>query len=66
MPGREQINSLSTFQKLNLDTTEKALENEMAHKAVAFARVDNLKIILLCPFANAIFRKNKEIRDVLL
>ncbi len=32
---------------------------------VAMAREEGIKIIPLCPFANAMFQKNKELQDVL-
>jgi uncharacterized protein len=38
---------------------------QMVMKAVAFAREKGVKIIPLCPFANSVFNKMPEIRDVL-
>ena len=38
---------------------------QMVMKAVEFARANNIKIIPLCPFANSVFQKTPEIRDVL-
>jgi len=38
---------------------------QMVMKAVEFAREKQVKIIPLCPFANSIFQKISEIRDVL-
>ncbi len=39
---------------------------QLLHKAVDFARANQLKIIPLCPFANAMFkRKHDEFADVL-
>jgi len=32
---------------------------------VKYARENNFKLIPLCPFANAMFKKNKEWRDVI-
>lgn len=43
----------------------KGVGKELVYKAVGFARENNLKIIPLCPFAAAMFKKNEEIRDVL-
>ena len=43
----------------------KGVGKELVYKAVEFARENNLKIIPLCPFATATFKKNEEIRDVL-
>ncbi|MFA0963624.1 GNAT family N-acetyltransferase [Roseivirga sp. BDSF3-8] len=41
------------------------LGKQMVYKAVEYARNRQIKIVPLCPFANAIFKKNEEIRDVL-
>lgn len=38
---------------------------QLVNAAVKYARVNNLKIIPLCPFANAIFKKNSDLQDVL-
>jgi len=38
---------------------------QMVMKAVEFAREKQVKIIPLCPFANSVFQKITEIRDVL-
>lgn len=38
---------------------------KLVKAAVTFARNNNFKIMPLCPFANAIFKKTPEIRDVL-
>jgi len=43
----------------------KGVGKELVYQAVEFARENNLKIIPLCPFAAATFKKNEEIRDVL-
>ena len=43
----------------------KGVGKELVYKAVEFAREKNLKILPLCPFAAAMFKKNEEIRDVL-
>lgn len=43
----------------------KGVGKQLVYKAVEFARENNLKIIPLCPFATATFKKNEEIRDVL-
>lgn len=37
----------------------------LLNKIVEMARNQNIKIFPLCPFANAMFKKNSEIRDVL-
>jgi len=38
---------------------------QLVHSAVEYARKHNLKIIPLCPFANAVFKKKPEFADVL-
>lgn len=43
----------------------KGVGKEMLLKAVEYARMNQLKIIPLCPFAKAQFDKNENIRDVL-
>lgn len=38
---------------------------ELLYKIVEMARERNIKIIPLCPFANSMFKKLEDIRDVL-
>lgn len=38
---------------------------QLVHTAVEYARTHNMKIIPLCPFANAVFKKKPEYADVL-
>jgi predicted GNAT family acetyltransferase len=38
---------------------------ELLYKVVAMAREKNIKILPLCPFANAMFKKLDDIKDVL-
>jgi len=59
-------------EKIIIDHTEvqpafngKGVGKDLVYKAVEFAREKNLKILPLCPFAAAMFKKNEEIRDVL-
>ena len=59
-------------EKIIIDHTEvnetlkgKNAGKQMLTKAVEFARANNIKIIPLCPFANSVFQKTPEIRDVL-
>ena len=68
----EMTYSWAGADKIIIDHTEvepayngKGVGKEMVYKAVEFARENNLKIIPLCPFATATFKKNEEIRDVL-
>lgn len=39
--------------------------NQLVAAAVDFARKQDIKIIPLCPFANAVFKKTPEYQDVL-
>ncbi|WP_303317176.1 GNAT family N-acetyltransferase [Flavivirga abyssicola] len=43
----------------------KGVGKKMLYKIVEMTREKNLKIIPLCPFANAMFKKLEDIRDVL-
>ena len=43
----------------------KGLGKQMVAQAVTYARENNIKIIPLCPFANKVFDKTPEFRDVL-
>jgi len=38
---------------------------QLVHTAIEYARKHNMKIIPLCPFANALFKKKPEFADVL-
>jgi len=38
---------------------------KLLNKIVEMARAKHIKIYPLCPFANAMFKKNSDIRDVL-
>ena len=57
--------------KIILDHTEvsdkfrgESLGKKLVYHSVDFARKHDLKILPLCPFARAVFSKNKDIRDV--
>ena len=43
----------------------KGVGKELVLAAVKFARENNLKIIPLCPFAAATFKKNADLQDVM-
>jgi predicted GNAT family acetyltransferase len=43
----------------------KGVGKQLLYKIVEMAREKNIKIVPLCPFANAMFRKLKDIQDVL-
>jgi uncharacterized protein len=58
--------------KIIIDHTEvsdklkgKNAGKQMLQKAVDFAREKQIKIIPLCPFANAVFKKTPDYKDVL-
>ncbi|RZJ63840.1 MAG: N-acetyltransferase [Flavobacterium sp.] len=56
--------------KFIIDHTEgnpdfKGVGIKLLEKAVSFAREKNLKIVPLCPFANKMFSRHEEMRDVL-
>jgi len=42
-----------------------SLGKHMLYKIVEMARAKNIKIIPLCPFASAMFKKTEDIQDVL-
>lgn len=57
--------------KIIIDHTEvdKSLQGQgvgykLVEASVAYARENNLKIMPLCPFANAVFKKRSEYSDV--
>lgn len=43
----------------------KGVGYKLVEASVVFARENNIKILPLCPFANAVFRKRSEYQDVL-
>ena len=43
----------------------KGVGKQLLYKIVEMARENNLKILPLCPFANALFQKTPDIKDVL-
>ena len=43
----------------------KGVGKQLLYKIVEMAREKNLKILPLCPFANALFQKTPDIKDVL-
>jgi predicted GNAT family acetyltransferase len=61
--GRMTINHTEVDEKLK----GKNVGYQLVHHAAEYARTNNLKIIPLCPFANAVFKKkHDEYSDVLL
>ena len=47
------------------DLKGKGVGKKMLYKIVEMAREKNVKILPLCPFANAMFKKLEDINDVL-
>lgn len=43
----------------------KGVGYKLVEASVDFARENNISVLPLCPFANAVFRKRKEYQDVL-
>jgi len=43
----------------------KGVGKALVMEAVKFARANQIKIMPLCPFANSVFKKNDELKDVL-
>ena len=68
----ELVYTMPSSDKMILEHTEVSDElkgqnvgYQLVHTAVEYARSHDLKIIPLCPFANAVFRKKPEYADVL-
>jgi len=67
----EMVYSMSA-EKMIIEHTEvsdelrgKNIGYQLVHTAVEYARTHAIKIIPLCPFANAVFKKKPEYADVL-
>ncbi|MFZ4263682.1 GNAT family N-acetyltransferase [Sphingobacterium sp. HJSM2_6] len=68
----EMTYSMAGPEKMIIDHTEvnpsekgKGIGHILLYKAVEFARLNQLKILPLCPFAKASFDRDVNIRDVL-
>ena len=68
----EMVYTLPAADKMMIEHTEVSDElrgqnvgYQLVHTAVDYARIHGLKIIPLCPFANAVFKKKPEYADVL-
>lgn len=68
----EMTYSLASTNVMIIDHTEVSDElrglnigYQLVHAAVEYARKQKIKIIPLCPFANAVFKKKPEFADVL-
>jgi uncharacterized protein len=68
----EMVYSMPSANKMIIEHTEVSDElkgqnagYQLVHTAVEYARTHSIKIVPLCPFANAVFKKKKEYADVL-
>ena len=68
----EMAYTLPSADKMIIDHTEVSDElrgqnvgYQLVSTAVEYARTHNLKVIPLCPFANSVFKKKPEFKDVL-
>lgn len=68
----EMVYTMPSADKMIIEHTEVSEElkgqnvgYQLVNTAVDYARTHNLKIIPLCPFANAVFKKKAEYADVL-
>ncbi|MDX1365181.1 GNAT family N-acetyltransferase [Arenibacter latericius] len=61
--GKEQI--IIDHTEVEPEFKGKGVGMKLLHKIVEMAREKNIKILPLCPFANAMFKKHEDIRDVL-
>ena len=68
----EMVYTLPSADKMIIEHTEVSDElrgqnvgYQLVGTAVDYARKHNMKIIPLCPFANAVFKKKAEYQDVL-
>ncbi|OSZ80401.1 GNAT family N-acetyltransferase [Chitinophagaceae bacterium IBVUCB2] len=63
MPGEEKM--IIEHTEVSDELRGQNVGYQLVHSAVEYARKHNLKIIPLCPFANAVFKKKPEFADVL-
>jgi len=68
----EMVYSMASPEKMIIEHTEVSEElrgqhigNQLLDAAVDYARAHNIKIVPLCPFANAVFKRKPELADVL-
>jgi predicted GNAT family acetyltransferase len=71
-PLAEMIYTMPSPEKMIIEHTEVSddlrgqnVGYELVHTAVEYARTHKIKILPLCPFANAVFKKKPEFADVL-
>jgi predicted GNAT family acetyltransferase len=68
----EMVYNMAAADKMIIEHTEvsdelkgQSVGYQLVHTAVEYARTHGIKIIPLCPFANAVFKKKPEYADVL-
>ena len=68
----EMVYSMSSPGKMTIEHTEvddslagKGVGKQLVATAVEYARANNIRITVLCPFAKKVFDKTPEFRDVL-
>jgi len=68
----EMVYSMPSDKKMIIEHTEVSDElkgqhvgNQLVYTAVEFARTHDIKIVPLCTFANAVFKRKAEYADVL-
>lgn len=68
----EMVYSMAGASRMIIEHTEVSEElrgqnvgYELVRTAVEYARTHDIKIVPLCPFANAVFKRKKEYEDVL-
>ena len=68
----EMVYSMPSPDKMIVEHTEvddalkgKNIGKQLVHHMVEFARANNIKVIPLCPFTNAIIKRTPEYQDVL-
>ena len=68
----EMVYSMPTPSKMIIEHTEvsdelkgQSVGYQLVRTAVEYARTHDIKIVPLCPFANAVFKKKPEYADVL-
>jgi predicted GNAT family acetyltransferase len=63
MPSPEKM--IIEHTEVSEELKGKNVGKQLVHTTVEYARSHQIKIIPLCPFANAVFKKTKEYADVL-
>lgn len=68
----EMVYSMPSADKMIVEHTEvddslkgKNVGKQLVHHMVEYARTNNIKVIPLCPFTNAVIKKTPEYQDIL-